>query len=64
MSKDIANVGLPEIEVTPEMIEAGASVIWDDPWCDDLGSGYSEDLARRVLEAALSVRRYDNPAAG
>ena len=54
MSRDIANAGLPEIELTPEMIEAGGRVLADDPFCD-LGSGYSELVARRVLEAALKV---------
>lgn len=47
---------LPEAEVTPAMIEAGVSVLEADPYID-LGSGYTESIARRVIVAALSVRR-------
>lgn len=43
-----------EIEVTPEMIEAGAAVLLRDESLD-LGDGYAELLTRRVLAAALGT---------
>ena len=48
-----------EIEVTPEMVEAGAAVITAGPFCD-LGSGYCEIVAKRVVEAALRVLGGEN----
>lgn len=47
-----------EIEVTPAMIEAGASVVWD--WFDDFlafGSGIGREVAKRVYVAMEGVRK-------
>ena len=51
MLEDIASVDVPEIEVTPEMIEAGVdqllaySINFDDP----------SEVVRRVLASCLSA---------
>jgi hypothetical protein len=51
-----------EIEITPEMIEAGADALEAvlDP---DLGRGFALRIAKRVLESALRGGRIGNPAA-
>ncbi len=57
MSEVVANVGLPEIEITPDMIKAGAEELWD--WV--LRSGYDDtysvvvamEPAEAILRAAL-----------
>ena len=56
----VANVA--DSEITPDMAWAGALVIDGDPFCD-LGLGYSEDLARRVISAALKARLRESPRA-
>jgi hypothetical protein len=43
-----------EIEITPEMIEAGALVLLRDESLD-LGDGYAERVTRRMLKAALGT---------
>lgn len=45
-----------EIEITPEMIEAGAKALMDGSGLIDLGPTFAEIYAREVLRAALSVR--------
>lgn len=52
---DVANVKPSAIEATPEMIFAATKVLEAEADID-LGSGYTRDLAKRVLEAALRVR--------
>ena len=42
-----------EIEITEAMITAGAAALLRDPYLDDLGEGYAEDLALRVLRSVL-----------
>lgn len=48
-------------EITLEMIEAGAAVIWRRPDLD-VGPSGAKDLAEAVLLAALQVRCSENPA--
>lgn len=53
--------GAPELEVTPQMIEAAAAVLhWSA--VEDLYEGWvsADDVAARMVAAALSARR-DNP---
>lgn len=45
-----------EIEVTPAMIEAGATVLWDRADID-IGPTGCEILAQKILVAALKVAR-------
>ena len=46
-----------ENEITPEMIEAAARVLWNDPFLYHLASlGHCEDLAERALESAITER--------
>ena len=44
-----------EIEITPEMIEAGAAVL--RPWLDDIPSYLSERVAEEVYQAMQSCGR-------
>ena len=44
-----------EAEITPEMIRAAAAALLSDPYLDDLGEGYAESLARRVLTASFET---------
>ena len=51
MSEDIANVELPEIEITPEMTEAGALVmVRYDP-----GFANEYDIAAEVFKVMLKA---------
>lgn len=43
------------IEITPEMVEAAAEVLWRYPLLD-IGEGLAERFAREMLERALSAR--------
>lgn len=54
---------ISEVEITPEMIEAGAAALARDPWVD-VGSGYVLKLARDVLEAAMLARARENSSVG
>jgi hypothetical protein len=45
-----------KIEITPEMIEAGADALEGVPDLD-LGRGFALRIAKRVLEAALRAAR-------
>ena len=57
MSEDIADVELPEIEITPEMVEAGAGSIWAS--LSDVipyGQSSARVLAAEVYEAMRAVR--------
>lgn len=45
-----------EIEITPEMIEAGMAVLWNDIFCDHLGPTDCKLLAREIIERALEAR--------
>ncbi len=54
MSEDIANVDIPEIEVTPEMIEAGLDV-WAD-W-DCRFEGNKDDVLRRIFLAMFTTSK-------
>jgi hypothetical protein len=58
---DIANVEVPEIEITPEMIDAGAVALYDVAyrWLN-LSMGDSEYLAEKIIRAALAVRARGN----
>jgi hypothetical protein len=55
-----ADAGAPEheIEITAEMISAGADVLWRHPLTENLSPGFCEDLARLVLARALRARQY------
>jgi hypothetical protein len=55
--------GAPEIEITPAMIAAGASVLWNHLCVSDLSPGFCESLAEEVLLYALKVSRSGNRAA-
>jgi hypothetical protein len=52
-----------EIEITEEMVSAAAEVLWKDPFLG-LGESSAEEMARKMLRIALSVRRKRNVAAG
>ena len=54
MSEDIANVGVSEIEITPEMIEVGLDV-WADWDCRFEGS--KEGVLRRIFIAMITTSR-------
>jgi hypothetical protein len=41
-----------EIEITPEMVEAGAEVLWRHPMLD-IPPGFAETLVREILKCAL-----------
>ncbi len=45
-----------DIEITPEMVEAGATILMRDPFLN-LGPTSAELLAEEVLRAAELVRR-------
>jgi hypothetical protein len=53
-----------EIEITPEMINAGSAVLWGHPLTDNLSPGFCDDIARAVLECALRARRDQNAGGG
>jgi hypothetical protein len=46
---------LTEIEITPEMVEAGASVLWKELSTIEICHGLAKELAERILRRALSV---------
>lgn len=48
-----------EIEITPEMIGAGAAILCAVESLD-LGRGYAERLTQRILEAALKKPHLEN----
>jgi len=48
--------GNTQIEIMPEMIEAGMRVLWDDPFLN-CSPGQAETLAERVISDALEARR-------
>jgi hypothetical protein len=50
-----ATTSTAEVEITAEMVAAGAAVIWHDSDLD-VGASGAEDLAERVIEAALKTR--------
>ena len=56
MSKDIENVELPEIEVTPEMIEAGASVLFRMETAFAREEFWAEEVFRAMAILAPVVR--------
>lgn len=55
---------LDEVEVTPEMIAAAAAAIWcgDVEWSVYDSPTGAETIARKVIEAALKVRRENHAA--
>lgn len=57
--KAAASDGAPEIEITPEMLEAGVSVFYDfgeDLSLRDFGPGDSRHLVMEILKASLSAK--------
>jgi len=49
-----------EIEITPEMIEAGVAILWSEMGnAGCLSPTVSETISEKILEAALSLRRTD-----
>ena len=50
----------PEIEITPEMIEAGARAVEAELWDRDLGPSLATMVADCVLRAALSLSAKKN----
>lgn len=50
----VAKPSKDESEITPEMVEAGAEVLWK--WVDELNGITRLDLSSRVLAAALSKK--------
>ena len=53
----------PQIEITPEMIEAGSAILCREESLD-LGDGFAELLTRWVLKAALEARGRENSEVG
>jgi hypothetical protein len=50
-------------EISPEMIEAGARVLWNDPFLYYSASlGHCEDLAEKVIRCALGKHLAKNAA--
>jgi hypothetical protein len=51
-----SNTGVPQIEVTPEMVEAGVSLYLD--YCPDSGSGDRTDrkMIAEIFSAMMAVR--------
>jgi hypothetical protein len=53
-----------KIEITPEMIEAGASILLDGTeWTAHFSRGDAEDYAEMILKAALAVASSGRPKA-
>jgi hypothetical protein len=51
----LAVIRTPEIEITPEMIEAGAKVLMDHSGLIDLSPTFAEIYSEQVLRAALRL---------
>jgi hypothetical protein len=49
-----------EIDVTPEMVDAGAVVIYSSNEIDDIGPTGAKNLAFAVIKAALEARSRGN----
>jgi hypothetical protein len=65
VSNEAAGVPETEIEITPEMIEAGVealAIFGDNLTFRDLGRGDSEWLVMRVARAVLSAKKVCIPA--
>ena len=52
-----AGAEVTAIDVTPEMIEAGARILESQVFPYGAGDGVAEDIVRDVLSAALTVPR-------
>jgi hypothetical protein len=61
---DAAGAPANEIEVTPEMIEAGAMVIYCSNEIVDIGPTGAKNLSIAVIKAALEARSRGNFAGG
>jgi hypothetical protein len=57
--KEIAD--MDKVEITPEMIEAAAEVLWRDPLLD-ITTGQAETLAAEMLRRAMGVPRHETSA--
>jgi len=43
-------------QITPTMVQAAASVLWNDKRTDTLPHWACEEIARKMLEAAMKAR--------
>jgi hypothetical protein len=51
-----------KIEITPEMIKAGARVLLADPMTTNLSAGFAELIAEDVIRAAIAAKHGRNLA--
>jgi len=51
-----------ELEITPEMIEAGALVLVNSPFCGNISPGFAETVAAHVLREAFAVASRGTPS--
>ena len=56
VDKAVANVAKPEIEISPEMVEAGVQYLWDSGRLERDVPGSDHLLVQGILEAALNEK--------
>jgi hypothetical protein len=58
----ITMVAIKKFEITPQMIEAGAEILWNDPFLD-IGPSNSRDIAEKIIRRAFEICRNEIPTA-